>query len=151
MDQKKGQITVTVGDKKLFLLSSCELKAAALSENTSAGWWIRSPSMQRPAMQRPAMEGRGWHKAAAERGAKLRPDMQRGKVYLYQLCTTCFVEFDTMEQARAFRQYANENLEYWDYDPVATIDTNDPEDVQLKGEAVDILLKRLEALHENDR
>lgn len=62
--------------EKLFLLSSCELKAAAPSENTSAGWWIRSPSSQRP-----AMEGRGWHKAAAERGAKLRPDMQRGKVY----------------------------------------------------------------------
>ena len=126
MDQKKGQITVTVGDKKVFLLSNCELKAAAPSENTSAGWWIRSPSLQRP-----AMEGRGWHKAAAERGAKLRPDMQRGKVYLYQLYTTCFVEFDTLEQARAFRQYANENLECWDYDPVATIDTNDPEDVQL--------------------
>ena len=125
MDQKKGQIIVTVGDKKAFLLSSCELKAAAPSENTSAGWWIRSPSSQRP-----AMEGRSWHKAAAERGAKLRPDMQRGKVYLYQLYTTCFVEFDTMEQARAFRQYANENLDYWDYDPVATIDTNDPEDVQ---------------------
>lgn len=125
MDQKKGQITATVGDKKVFLLSNCELKAAALSENTSAGWWIRPPSLQRP-----AMEGRGWHKAAAERGAKLRPDMQRGKVYLYQLCTTCFVEFDTLEQARAFRQYANENLECWDYDPVATIDTNDPEDVQ---------------------
>lgn len=130
MDQKKGKITVTVGDKKVFLLSNCELKAAALSENTSAGWWIRPPSLQRPAMEGPAMEGRGWHKAAAERGAKLRPDMQRGKVYLYQLCTTCFVEFDTLEQARAFRQYANENLECWDYDPVATIDTNDPEDVQ---------------------
>ena len=61
---------------KVFLLSNCELKAAAPSENTSAGWWIRSPSLQRL-----AMEGRGWHKAAAERGAKLRPDMQRGKVY----------------------------------------------------------------------
>lgn len=124
MDQKKGQITVTVGDKTVFLLSNCELKAAP-SENTSAGWWIRSPSLQRP-----AMEGSGWHKVAAERGAKLRPDMQRGKVYLYQLYTTCFVEFDTLEQARAFRQYANENLKYWDYDPVATIDTNDPEEVQ---------------------
>ena len=76
------------------------------------------------------MEGSGWHKVAAERGAKLRPDMQRGKVYLYQLYTTCFVEFDTLEQARAFRQYANENLKYWDYDPVATIDTNDPETVK---------------------
>ena len=54
-----------------------------------------------------------------------------GECQLYQLFTTCFVEFDTLEQARAFRQYANENLEYWDYDPVATIDTNDPEDVQL--------------------
>lgn len=124
MDQKKGQITVTVGDKTVFLLSNCELKAAP-SENTSAGWWIRSPSLQRP-----AMEGSGWHKVAAERGAKLRPDMQRGKVYLYELYTTCFVEFDTLEQATAFRRYADENIEYWDYDPVATIDTNDPETVQ---------------------
>lgn len=41
--------------EKLFLLSSCELKAAALSKNTSAGWWIRPPSLQRP-----AMEGRVW-------------------------------------------------------------------------------------------
>ena len=56
--------------------------------------------------------------------------MQRGKVYLYQLYTTCFVEFDTLEQATAFRRYADENIEYWDYDPVATIDTNDPETVQ---------------------
>ena len=125
MEQKNAKITVRVGNNVVFLLDDCDLKLAAPSENTSAGWWIRSPSLQRP-----AMEGRGWHKAAAERGAKLRPDMQRGKVYLYQLYTTCFVEFDTLEQARAFRQYASENLECWDYDPVAMIDTNDPEDVQ---------------------
>ena len=58
------------------------------------------------------------------------PGFIRGECQLYQLYTTCFVEFDTLEQARAFRQYANENIECWDYDPVATIDTNDPEDVQ---------------------
>lgn len=124
MDQKKGKIAVTVGDMA-FYFSDCELKTDAPSKNTSAGWWIRSPLLQRP-----PMEGSSWHKVAAERGAKLRPDMQRGKVYLYELYTTCFVEFDTLEQATAFRRYADESIKYWDYDPVATIDTNDPETVQ---------------------
>lgn len=76
------------------------------------------------------MEGRGWHSIAREKGAVLRPNMQRGKVYLYQLYTTCFVEFESMEAAIAFRKYADENIAYWDYDPVATLDTSDPEIVE---------------------
>lgn len=71
------------------------------------------------------MEGRFWHKIAQDEfGAKLRPDMQRGKAYLYQMFTTCFVEFDTVEAAQNFKDYADANLEYWDYDPVSLIDTN---------------------------
>lgn len=123
-----------MGDPMLTytLLSNCELKAAAPSENTGAAWWIRSPSLQRP-----AMEGRGWHKVAAERGAKLRPDMQRGKVYLYQLYTTCFVEFETVEQAKMFCQYADQNLRGWNVDPVVIIDTKDPESVKGWGNLVE--------------
>lgn len=128
MDQKKGQITVTVGDKNVFLLSNCELKAAAPSKNTSADWWIRSPSQQRP-----VMEGSGWHKTAAERGAILRPKMRPGKVYLYQMFTTCFAEFETVDQAKMFCQYADQHIHGWNVDPVIIIDTNDPEAVKSWG------------------
>lgn len=76
------------------------------------------------------MEGRGWHNIARNRGAILRPSMKHGKVYLYQLYTTCFVEFENMEAALEFRKYADENIAYWDYDPVATLDTNNPEVVE---------------------
>lgn len=72
------------------------------------------------------MEGRGWHRAAKEHGARIVPYMAPNKVYLHQVFTTCFAEFDTIEEARDFRAYADRNLPYWDYDPVATIDTHDP-------------------------
>lgn len=73
------------------------------------------------------LEGRKWHKVAKDNGHPLRGDMQRGKVYLYQLYTTIFVEFDTVEDAEDFRKYLDSTLSYWDYDPVATLDTNKAE------------------------
>ena len=76
------------------------------------------------------MEGRPWHKVAIEHGATLRPNMQKGKIYLYQIFTTCFAEFDTLEQANEFKAYADKNIPYWDYDPVAVVDTNDNETVE---------------------
>lgn len=77
------------------------------------------------------MEGRSWHRIARDDfGAKLRPDMQRGKAYLYQIFTTCFVEFDTVKAAQDFRDYADDTLEYWDFDPVTLIDTNIEEQCQ---------------------
>ena len=36
----------------------------------------------------------------------------------------------TKEEALAFRKYADENIPYWDYDPVAVIDTSDSEVVE---------------------
>lgn len=53
--------------------------------------------------------------------------MKPGRVYLYQIYNELFEEFETMQDAEAFRQYADENIPYWDYDPVKTIDLNDPE------------------------
>lgn len=73
------------------------------------------------------LEGRHWHKVAKANGCPLRGDMQRGKVYLYQIYTTIFVEFDTVEDAEDFRKYLDSTVPYWDYDPVATLDTNKAE------------------------
>jgi hypothetical protein len=55
--------------------------------------------------------------------------MQVGKVYLYQMYSESFEEFDTLEEAKRFRDYADENIPYWDYDPVFTIDLNDEEQI----------------------
>lgn len=76
------------------------------------------------------MEGRYWHKVALEHGITVRPNMRKGKIYLYELYTTCFVEFDTLEQVNEFRAYADKNIPYWDYDPVIVIDTNDEKIVE---------------------
>ena len=76
------------------------------------------------------MEGRTWHKAAMNNGAKIVPEIKVGFVYLYQLYTTCYAEFKTIEEADAFRDFADKNLTYWDYDGVATIDTTNPAELE---------------------
>lgn len=76
------------------------------------------------------MEGSSWHKIAMDNGAKLRPNMQKGKFYLYELFTTCFVEFDTLGKLTEFRCYANKNIPYWDYYQICIINTNNPIDVK---------------------
>lgn len=73
------------------------------------------------------LEGRKWHQVAKENGYPLRGAMQRGKVYLYQIYTTIFVEFDTVEAAEDFRKSLDCTFPYWDYDPLATLDTNKAE------------------------
>lgn len=76
------------------------------------------------------MEGASWYRVARDHGAILRPYMQLNKVYLHQMFSTCFAEFNTKDEALAFRKYADENIPYWDYDPVAVIDTSDSEVVE---------------------
>ena len=71
------------------------------------------------------LEGRFWHKFC--KPEQIKDSMQKGKVYLYQMYTTIYVEFDTVEEANVFRRWIQTVDEYWDYDPVATIDTNDEE------------------------
>ena len=73
------------------------------------------------------LEGRKWHRVAKENGYQLRSDMTLGKVYLYQIYTSIFVEFDTVEAAEDFRKSLDCTFPYWDYDPVATLDTNKSE------------------------
>lgn len=56
--------------------------------------------------------------------------LQIGKVYLYQLFNETVEEFETLADANRFRAYADANIPYWDYDPVTTIDLNDPKQVE---------------------
>lgn len=71
------------------------------------------------------LEGRSWHKIAQEQGFPLRESMSIGKIYLYQLYTSIFVEFNDIESAKNFRKYMDYIDRYWSYDPVALLDTND--------------------------
>lgn len=92
----------------------------------SAKWWVRSPELD----QWP-MEGPSWYQEAQDRfHAGIMGKMQRGKAYLYQLYTTCFLEFDTLEEAKACYEWAEENILYFGYDPVSVIDTSNPEHVK---------------------
>lgn len=76
------------------------------------------------------MEVSNWHLTAQKKGAKLKPYMQLGNWYIYQLYTSCFVEFDTLDKLLDFRRYADKNIPYWDYDPVCIINTNDSKDIE---------------------
>lgn len=92
----------------------------------SAKWWVRFPELD----QWP-MEGPSWYQEAQDRfHAGIVGKMQRGKAYLYQLYTTCFLEFDTLEEAEACYEWAEENILYFGYDPVSVIDTSNPEHVK---------------------
>lgn len=135
MDRKSEQPAMIAGNS-VFLLSEYELTARNRlgSDGNGSCWWISScdpPAVAGGAIPRPAiMEGSSWHKTAAERGAILRPKMRPGKVYLYQMYTTCFAEFETVEQAKKFCQYADQNIQEWNVDPVVIIDTTDLEAVK---------------------
>lgn len=92
----------------------------------SAKWWVRSPELD----QWP-MEGPSWYQEAREKfQAGIVGKMQRGKAYLYQLYTTCFLEFNTLEEAKACYTWAEENVLYFGYDPVSVIDTSNPEHIK---------------------
>lgn len=66
--------------------------------------WCRSP---RPAG---TLEGSSWHHEAKRHGAALRAKMIPGKVYLYQLYTEIFAEFDSVGQANRFRETMSDSL-----------------------------------------
>lgn len=57
--------------------------------------------------------------------------MRIGKVYLYQMYSESFEEFDTLKEVEQLRNYADKNIPYWDYDPVTTFDLNNPEQVTI--------------------
>ncbi len=78
------------------------------------------------------MEGRPWHSISRDKfNAKIVSVMVKDKYYLHQMYTTCFVEFESLEKLEEFKKYADENITYWNYDPVLTIDTSDENQVEM--------------------
>ena len=72
------------------------------------------------------LEGRGWMENVFKNFDAIPVGkMKRNKYYLYQLYTTLFIEFKTIEELENCKKWLNENDEYWNYDPVATLDTSD--------------------------
>lgn len=138
MEQKNVRFAMAAGNCA-FLLSEYELLAsnAPGGEGNGSCWWrspCDPPAVVGGTVPRPSiMEGSSWHKTAVEKGAVLRPKMRPGKVYLYQMFTTCFAEFETVDQAKMFCQYADQHIHGWNVDPVIIIDTNDPEAVKSWG------------------
>lgn len=82
------------------------------------------------------LEWRPWMQVATEWGGELCPHMVAGGVYLYQMFSTTFVRFPDKEAAEAFENWAGEHLPYWGYDPVVTLDTNDPEVCEMWAEHI---------------
>ena len=73
------------------------------------------------------MEIREWMYIAVAWGGRLRGNMVPDKAYLYELYTETFVQFDSREYAEAFIEWAKKNIDHWGHDPIALLDTSDPE------------------------
>lgn len=110
--------------RKLFnsLMRDADCGAVAMGQ---PGWHM---TKIREVAGRGFMEGRQWMRiATAKWGAILCPYMVPGQVYLHEIHTTTFVLFTNKECAESFEAWAKENIPYWGYDPVALLDTSDPE------------------------
>lgn len=73
------------------------------------------------------MEVREWMYIAVAWGGRLRGNMVPDKAYLYELYAETFVQFDSREYAEAFIEWAKKNIDHWGHDPIALLDTSDPE------------------------
>ena len=74
------------------------------------------------------LEGRCWMDTAIKHGGKIvgLNDIKRdsGKFYLYQIYTTCFIEFNSMDELKSCVEILNKEEKYWDYDPVLKLSAN---------------------------
>lgn len=72
--------------------------------------------------------GPGWYgKVRDKYGAKIVEEMVPDKAYLYQLYSTCFLEFGSLEAAKSYYDEGKREDPYFGIDPVTIIDTHDPE------------------------
>lgn len=85
--------------------------------------WFRYPGVKRELLEAPYWYG----KARDKYGAKIVEEMIPDKAYLYQLYSTCFLEFDSLEAAKSYYEEEKKEDPYFDIEPVAIIDTHDPE------------------------
>lgn len=83
---------------------------------------------------------RDWRYTACDMGGRCVSKMTLNKVYIYQTYCEIFVEFDSIEDCLTFKDFADRNLPYWDFDPIHIINTYDSHDVdkwkEYFGEAV---------------
>lgn len=66
------------------------------------------------------LEGRSWMDIAINKfGAKIleEPRQEEGYFYIYQVFTTCFVEFKNLNTLKECIKYLDNNDKYWNYDP----------------------------------
>lgn len=73
------------------------------------------------------MEAQEWMYIAVAWGGRLRGNMVPNKAYLYELYTETFVQFDSKEYAESFIEWAKANIDHWGHNPIALLDTSDPE------------------------
>lgn len=85
--------------------------------------WFRWPGVKRELLEAPC-----WYGEARDKyGAKIVEEMVPDKTYLYQLYSTCFLEFDSLDAAKSYYDEGKREDPYFDIDPVTIIDTHDPE------------------------
>lgn len=78
------------------------------------------------------LEGRSWGRVAMDKyGAIPCKYMDKNGYYLYQMFTEVHFKFKSLEDIINFREYIETIDSYWDYDPVATIDTYNEEDCKI--------------------
>ena len=74
------------------------------------------------------LEGRRWMDTAIKHGGKVvglsSITRDSGKFYLYQVYTTCFIEFNSMDELNSCVEILDKEEEYWDYDPVLKLSAN---------------------------
>lgn len=74
------------------------------------------------------LEGRSWGRIAIDKFDAIPcAYMKKDGYYLYQIFTEVHFKFKSLEEIEKFREYIETIDPYWDYDPVATIDTHDEE------------------------
>lgn len=108
-----------------FLLSRHELEMGGCPYKYTP--W---PIEQTKALKADWMEGPSWYGKARDKfGARIVGKMVLDKAYLYQMYTTCFLEFNSFDKAKECYDWGEANVDYFGYDPVAIIDTSNPDHV----------------------
>lgn len=70
------------------------------------------------------LEGRPWMVIATNGfGAKIQsePKQKEGYWYIYQLYTTCFLEFKNLEDLKECITFLDKKDSYWNYDPITIL------------------------------
>lgn len=114
---EEWEITHHTGDGAVVLK-----KVGNLFDKSPVAYWYRLSAVKRE------LEGPYWYGEARDKyGARIVEEMVPDKAYLHQLFSTCFLEFESLDAAKAYYEKGKKEDPFFDIDPVAVIDTSDPE------------------------